>query len=126
ERPEHPHHGCRVLQILFWSSPEQRLQVIKAHSRTERPAGSGQNHYDRVGVGYFIECTQKIVNQLEADCIALLRAVQPKGRNFAFIGKLKRLIAHGGSLCLLLNQRHGTLNTWRRCPRSPSTEYRVA
>ena len=87
-------HGLRILQILFRGAPNQRFQVLQIHAGAECLSRSSQDQHDGVRVRHFIKRTQQIIDQFEADGIALLRAIQSERCQFALKCELNRLVWH--------------------------------
>ena len=92
KRAEQPDHGLRILQILLRRSSEQAFEIVQIHPRAKSLARAGQDQHDRIRLGDLVERAQQIVNQFEADGIALLGTVQRDGRDAAVVCELDVLI----------------------------------
>ena len=94
KRSEQADHRLRIFQVVFWRAADQRFQVVQVHAGRESFARSGHNEYARVGRLDFLQRAQQIVNQLEADGVALVRTIQRDRSHARIVCELDRFVVH--------------------------------
>ena len=78
------------MQVLLRRAAQQRLQIVQIHPGAERLARAGQDQNDCIGLRDFVQRAQQVVNQFEADRVALLGTIQRDGRDATVVCELNR------------------------------------
>ncbi len=89
QRPKQARHCLRIFQALFRTPPNQRLQIVEVHPRAEGFSRTSKNQDLRRRLRHFAQRAEKIVDQVIADRVPLLRTVQRDRRDAAVIRELE-------------------------------------